>query len=135
MQLPSKTELAVMCGLSDIQKGWYKRVLTGIGESLLTGDKAAMGENDWRKLLNLLLQLRKVRPSPTSQTTKPPMTIVIAWLMSPTFPSPSPNLPSPFSPGLQPPLPHEQRRVHPGGGAGGVEWQAQGARPYAATPS
>lgn len=76
MQLPSKTELAVMCGLSDIQKGWYKRVLTGIGESLLTGDKAAMGENDWRKLLNLLLQLRKVRPSPTSQISKPPTNVV-----------------------------------------------------------
>lgn len=93
MQLPSKTELAVMCGLSSLQRAWYKRVLTGIQvggpfrtqsaptvlreasgshshpmfllfvvgqESMLTSDKSSMGEGDWRKLLNLLLQLRKV---------------------------------------------------------------------------
>jgi len=63
MTLPSKTELAVVCGLSEYQRTWYKRVLTGVrGEILTTGAGAAleMADGEWRKLLNILLQLRKV---------------------------------------------------------------------------
>ena len=63
MTLPSKTELAVVCGLSEYQRTWYKRVLTGVrGELLTTGAGAAleMADGEWKKLLNILLQLRKV---------------------------------------------------------------------------
>lgn len=59
MTLPPKTELAVVCGLSDAQRAWYKRVLTGVRAELLTG-AAEMPDGEWRKLLNLLMQLRKV---------------------------------------------------------------------------
>lgn len=63
MTLPPKTELAVVCGLSEYQRTWYKRVLTGVRNEVLTtgaGGAHEMADPEWRKLLNILLQLRKV---------------------------------------------------------------------------
>lgn len=57
VNLPSKTEVGVVCGLSEAQQNLYKTLLTGVGD--INGDN--ISEGDYRKLLNLLLQLRKVR--------------------------------------------------------------------------
>jgi SNF2 family DNA or RNA helicase len=65
MTLPPKTEVVVTCGLTDTQRAWYKRILTGVRSDLIAGGKSGdIADADWRKLLNILLQLRKVREPP-----------------------------------------------------------------------
>ena len=60
--LPSRKELTVLVPLTDKQTSLYKRVLCGVDPSALENASAsgAQGDGDWKRLMNMLLQLRKV---------------------------------------------------------------------------
>jgi len=74
INIPPKTEITLLVPLSKLQRHWYSKLLTGFDQSLLDvlllesrkEEQAGFQENGWetpkyKKLNNLLMQLRKVR--------------------------------------------------------------------------
>jgi SWI/SNF-related matrix-associated actin-dependent regulator of chromatin subfamily A member 5 len=63
--VPDKEEMKIYCPLTDMQKYWTRKLLTHQADLIMTADKNldahGKGKKDtWKKLNNLLMQLRKV---------------------------------------------------------------------------
>ena len=75
-KLPKKTETKIFVGLTDLQKEWYKKLVSRDMQLLLktggeTGAAAAAAPvsasaagSEWRRLMSLMMQLRKVTNHP-----------------------------------------------------------------------
>eukprot|EP00656_Telonema_subtile_P022279 TRINITY_DN2338_c1_g1_i1.p2 TRINITY_DN2338_c1_g1~~TRINITY_DN2338_c1_g1_i1.p2 ORF type:complete len:186 (+),score=53.15 TRINITY_DN2338_c1_g1_i1:159-716(+) len=68
--LPPKLETKILCGLTEYQRFWYKRLLLKDSSLLQKLDAEASAENavpsgtDWKKLQSLMMQLRKCANHP-----------------------------------------------------------------------
>ena len=68
-KLPKKTEVKIFVGLSELQREWYKKLVTRDLHLLLKGTvrgpdgqalSASAAGSEWRKLMSLMMSLRKV---------------------------------------------------------------------------